>query len=327
MENSVGQRVILLSLLIIIPFHAPQTLAEKIPQPIPSTFSIVAIDPENGDLGIAVQSKFFGVGVVVPWAKAGVGAVATQAFANTSYGPRGLALLEEGLSAEEVLKKLIDEDEGRDQRQLGIVGTRGTISAYTGSKCNEWAGDHQGKTYTAQGNILTGEEVVKAMGEAFEETTGELAERLVVPGGDRRGKQSAALLVVRKQGGYGGFDDRYIDLRVDDHPEPIQELIRLLGIKLTQNHIFKASAYSREKKYEEAIEEVKWAVKSNPGNGSYHYDLACFYSLAGKKSMALKSLEKAFDLDPRLRSYSETDSDLDNVRGEKGFKRLMEAGK
>ncbi len=200
-----------------------------------STFSVVGYDPDNGDLGVAVQSKFFAVGAVVPWAEAGVGAIATQSWANTTYGPRGLQLLKIGLSVEQTLEHLIKDDTGRESRQVGIVDASGNATHFTGNKRHDWAGAVSGKHYTAQGNILTGEDVVKAMGHAFEETHGELAEKLLASliagqekGGDKRGQQSAALLVVRKNGGYGGFNDRYIDLRVDDAIEPIQELQRLL---------------------------------------------------------------------------------------------------
>lgn len=202
-----------------------------------STFSIVGYDPENGDLGVAVQSKFFAVGAVVPWAEAGVGAIATQSWANTTYGPRGLELLKIGLSAQQTLDHLIKDDSGHATRQVGIVDANGNVADYTGEECHVWAGAASGKNYTAQGNILAGEDVVKAMGSAFEETEGELAEKLMAAlfagqekGGDKRGQQSAALLVVRKNAGYGGFNDRYIDLRVDDAEKPIEELQRLLEI-------------------------------------------------------------------------------------------------
>jgi uncharacterized Ntn-hydrolase superfamily protein len=205
-----------------------------------ATFSIVGYDSNNGDLGIAVQSKFFAVGAVVPWAEAGVGAIATQSWANTTYGPRGLELLKIGLSAQQTLDHLLRDDSGRKTRQVGIVDANGNIANYTGEECHDWAGAISGKNYTAQGNILTGEDVVKAMGKAFEETEGELADKLMAAlsagqekGGDKRGQQSAALLVVRKNGGYGGFNDRYIDLRVDDAEKPIQELQRLLDIHKT----------------------------------------------------------------------------------------------
>lgn len=218
----------------------PANTGDEIPV---STFSIVAWDEATGDLGVAVQSRFFGVGSVVPWARAGVGAIATQSYANTQYGPEGLALLGEGLSSDEVLRKLTEADEGRARRQAAIVDANGAPAAYTGSECLEYAGHHTGCHYSVQGNILESEEVIKAMAMAFESreledgTPVDFAGRLVnaltaaqEKGGDRRGKQSAALLVVRKNGGYAGLNDRFIDLRVEDHPEPIRELSRLLDM-------------------------------------------------------------------------------------------------
>ena len=200
-----------------------------------STFSIVGFDPDNGDLGIAVHSKFFAVGAVVPWAEAGVGAIATQSWANTTYGPRGLQLLKIGLTASQTLEHLIKDDTGRESRQVGIVDANGKVANHTGVECHQWAGAVTGENYTAQGNILADEEVVNAMGEVYEVTDGELADKLMAAliagqekGGDKRGQQSAAMLVVRKNGGYGGFNDRYIDLRVDDAEKPIEELQRLL---------------------------------------------------------------------------------------------------
>ncbi len=216
--------------------HRPNSKVHDLPV---TTFSIVARDPENGDLGVAVQSKFFAVGAVVPWAKAGVGAVATQSWTNTTYGSKGLELLENGHSAQQALEQLIAGDDGKAQRQVGIVDARGNVANYTGDECMEWAGARHGENYTAQGNLLTSEAVVEAMGEAFEKTEEELAKKLMAAliagqekGGDRRGQQAAALLVVRENGGEGGFNDRYIDLRVDDHKQPIKELRRLLKIRL-----------------------------------------------------------------------------------------------
>lgn len=198
------------------------------------TYSIVARDTRAGELGIAVQSKFLAVGAVVPWAKAGVGAIATQSWANTSYGPRGLELLAGGLPASETLAQLIAEDDGRASRQVGIVGIEGAPVTYTGDECFPWAGGRVGEDYACQGNILVDEQTVLALARTFETTEGSLAERLLAAlaagqaaGGDSRGQQSAALLVVRANEGYGGFNDRMIDLRVDDHPQPIQELKRL----------------------------------------------------------------------------------------------------
>jgi uncharacterized Ntn-hydrolase superfamily protein len=202
-----------------------------------ATFSIVAFEPETKALGVAVQSRFLAVGAIVPWARAGVGAVATQAMANFNYGPRGLDLMSRGKTAEETLQALISSDDEREHRQLGVVDARGRVATFTGSECFEWAGGVAGEHYAAQGNILVGRETVEAMAETFETTTGDLAGRLLAAldagqtaGGDSRGKQSAALLVVKEGGGYGGNNDRLLDLRVDDHPEPIRELVRIRAL-------------------------------------------------------------------------------------------------
>ncbi|HXF81327.1 MAG TPA: DUF1028 domain-containing protein [bacterium] len=201
----------------------------------PSTFSIVALDPATGEVGVAVASKFLAVGAAVPWAQAGAGAIATQAWANLRYGPDGLALLAQGASAEEVVRRLTEADADREHRQLGVVDCRGGAAAWTGGECFRWAGHRTGAGYTCQGNILVGESVVAAMAETFERTAGALPERLLAAldagereGGDSRGRQSAALYVAKEKGGYGGATDRYIDLRVDDHPVPVTELRRLL---------------------------------------------------------------------------------------------------
>src|SRR5215207_6476184 len=208
----------------------------KIGSPIDliATFSIVAFDPETDALGVAVQSKFLAVGSVVPWARAGVGAVATQAMANYNYGPRGLDLMARGTDAAETVEALISADTERGHRQLGVVGAQGRAATFTGEECFEWAGGVVGEHYDAQGNILVGRETVEAMAKTFEDAEGDLAGRLLAAldagqeaGGDSRGRQSAALLVVREGGGYGGDNDRVVDLRVDDHPDPIKELIRV----------------------------------------------------------------------------------------------------
>ena len=199
-----------------------------------ATFSIVAFEPETKALGVAVQSKFLAVGAIVPWARAGVGAVATQAMANFNYGPRGLDLMSRGKTAEETVEALISSDDEREHRQLGVVDARGRAATFTGSECFEWAGGVAGEHYAAQGNILVGRDTVEAMAKTFEATAGDLAGRLLAAldagqaaGGDSRGKQAGALLVVKEGGGYGGNNDRLLDLRVDDHPEPIRELIRI----------------------------------------------------------------------------------------------------
>lgn len=207
-------------------------------QPI-ATFSIVAYDPCRREWGVAVQSKFLAVAAVVSWARASAGAVATQASGNMTYGPRGLEMMEEGVSAEEVIETLISEDEGRASRQIGVIDREGRAAAYTGAECNEWAGHIVGEGFACQGNILI-PGTVEAMAQRFEEVragSGELADWLVEAlaagqeaGGDKRGRQAAGVLVVRKDGGYGGNNDRYLDLRVDDDPTPIGRLKNLLQL-------------------------------------------------------------------------------------------------
>ena len=202
-----------------------------------STFSIVARDPETGELGIAVQSKFLAVGAMVPWARAGAGAIATQANANLDYGEIGIQLLQKGYSAQQTLDALLAMDEGREDRQVGIVDAAGNSAAFTGSLCNSWAGHITGENFSCQGNILVSKETVEALADAFRNTSGPLARRLVAcldaaqnAGGDRRGRQSAALKIVQQGASYGGYNDVKIDLRVDDHPDPIKELARLLDL-------------------------------------------------------------------------------------------------
>jgi uncharacterized Ntn-hydrolase superfamily protein len=202
------------------------------------TYSIVALDPATGDLGIAVQSKFLAVGAVVPWARAGIGAVATQAFANVAYGRDGLDALASGLPAEAALAQLVAADHLREHRQAGIVDRHGSAASHTGRECFAWAGGRTGAGYAAQGNILAGATVVDGLADTFLAGGRPFPELLVAclaaadaAGGDRRGRESAALLVVRAKGGYGGGNDRWIDLRVDDHPDPIGELARLLDLQ------------------------------------------------------------------------------------------------
>jgi uncharacterized Ntn-hydrolase superfamily protein len=206
--------------------------------PLVSTYSIAACDRDAGQWAVAVQSKFLAVGSVVPWAEPGAGALATQAYANPRYGPDGLSLLRQGLEAEEVVERLVAADEGRDERQLGVVDAKGRSASWTGSECLDWAGHHAGPCFAAQGNILVGAETVDALAASFE-ANGRLplAQRLLecltaaqAAGGDRRGQQSASLLVVERDGGYGQLSDVLVDLRVDDHERPVEELRRLYGL-------------------------------------------------------------------------------------------------
>ena len=200
-----------------------------------ATYSIAACDLEAGQWGVAVQSKFLSVGSVVPWAEPGVGAIATQAYANPRYGPNGLALLREGKSAQQAVDELTAADDGREQRQLGIVDGKGQAATYTGGECYDWAGGRTGDGYAAQGNILVSAETVDALVETFEGSGGKpLAERLLdclaaaqAAGGDKRGQQSASLLIVERDGGYAQLSDIVVDLRVEDHERPIEELTRI----------------------------------------------------------------------------------------------------
>ena len=203
-------------------------------RPLIATYSIAACDRDAEQWGVATESKFLGVGSVVPWAQPGVGAIATQAYANPRYGPEGLALLREGLGADEVVQRLTAADEGRDHRQLGVVDREGGAATYTGAECMEWAGGRTGKCYAVQGNILVSEATVDAMAGSFESSSGPLAGRLLdcldaaqAAGGDRRGQESAALLIVERNGGYAGLSDEVDNLRVDDHPLPLEELRRI----------------------------------------------------------------------------------------------------
>ncbi len=204
----------------------------------PSTFSIVAYDPHEKAWGVAVASKFLGAGAVVPWARANAGAVATQSYANTSYGPRGLDMMESGLSAEESLARLLVDDSEREHRQVGLVDPRGGTATFTGRACLNWAGGLVGEGFTVQGNILIGEHVIQAMAASFSDHTNlDIVWRLFYAlqagdqaGGDRRGRQSAGILVVKPQGGYGGFNDRWVDYRVDDHPDPVTRLREILNL-------------------------------------------------------------------------------------------------
>jgi uncharacterized Ntn-hydrolase superfamily protein len=206
--------------------------------PVVATYSIVACDLDAAQWGVATQSKFLAVGSVVPWAAAEVGAIATQSYANPQYGPDGLALLRQGLAAEEVARRLTEADEGREQRQLGVVDAQGRAATFTGSECHDWAGGRTGDGYAVQGNILVSGDTVDALAETLEASKGKLlAERLIdclaaaqAAGGDKRGQQSAALLVVEKDAGYANLSDVIVDLRVDDHERPIEELQRLYGL-------------------------------------------------------------------------------------------------
>ncbi len=293
--------------------------ATTLPYELVSTFSIVAFDPATGDLGVAVQSKFFAVGRVVPFAAAAVGAVATQANANTTYGRRGLELLAQGRAPEEVIQTLIDADPQREERQVGIVDATGDAASFTGNATLPWAGGRTGSHYAVQGNILAGPEVIDAMAETFEETHGDLATRMVAAlsagqqaGGDARGRQSAALLVVREGAGYGGFDDRYIELRVEDHQTPIRELQRLLDIRHGQLSLQRAamvllqaagaSDAGRPRLLDDALEAGTAATVLYPGNGWAWMTLAEVHLARGELESAAAAGSEALRRDPWIKT-------------------------
>jgi len=277
--------------------------------PLVSTFSIVAFDPSTKDLGVAVQSRYFSVGSVVPWAEAEVGAVATQSFVNVSYGPHGLRLLKEGLTVDEVIDRLTQEDQEKEYRQLGIIDSEGNANAFTGKKCLEWAGSKVGKNYAAQGNILAGEEVIQNMGRNFESTRGDLAERLVAvleggetAGGDARGRQSAALLVVRKNLGRAGYGDRYIDLRVEDNPDPIAELKRLLNLHRVYSLIDDSEDSLTKGDLKAALGDLKKAIAMTQKNDDAYVDLGIVNLKLGKKKEAISAFKKALRLNPKMKT-------------------------
>src|SRR5713226_905739 len=293
-----------------------------------STFSIVAIDPSNDDLGVAVASRYFSVGSVVPWALAGVGAVATQANVNVGYGPKGIDLLREGLSAKLVLDRLLAEDtfEGKDGRQVAIVDARGNIATYTGPKAPHWAGDRQGKTWSAQGNILVGPQVPESMGKAFDATQGELAEKLYAAlkagddaGGDARGHQSACMLVVRKQGGRNLNNDRYIYINVDDNPRPLTELRRLLDLNLTYLYGNEADRLLAAGKKTEALVAGRKAVAYSPRQADGHTSVGFLEYINGNKEAALREFQAAKGLDPDFKKQFDA-----TISWEKEFKTILD---
>src|SRR6202789_4419267 len=271
-----------------------------------NTFSIVGFDPATREWGVAVASRYFSVGSVVPWAEAETGAIATQANVNVGYGPRGLELLRQGLSAKQVMEKLLAEDtfEGKDGRQFAIIDRNGNIAAFTGPNAPNWAGDRQGKTWSAQGNILVGARVPEAMGRAFDATQGELAEKLFAAvkagddaGGDSRGKQSASMIVVRKGGGRNINNDRYLYLNVDDNPAPIPELRRLLDLALGSGYQDRLSKLMTANQPREARDAAAKYARYVPSANAQVSLGVMDYNL-GDKTAALADFRKALEMDP-----------------------------
>ena len=298
-----------------------------------NTFSIVGYDPAAREWGIAVASRYFSVGSVVPWAEAEIGAIATQADVNVGYGPRGLELLRQGLSAKEVMDKLLAEDTfaGKDGRQFAIIDRNGNVAAFTGPNAPKWAGDRQGKTWSAQGNILVGPQVPEAMGRAFEATQGELAEKLFAAvkagddaGGDSRGKQSASMIVVRKGGGRNTNNDRYLYINVDDNPAPITELRRLLDLALASGYQDRASKLSAANKPREARDATAKYAHYMP-SANVQFSLGIMDYNLGDKPAALADFHKALEMDPAVRRRFETPATpAANGRGNNRMKAILD---
>lgn len=314
-------------MLVLLALALPARAAAP-PEPI-ATFSIVAYDSTTGDLGVAVQSRFFAVGAVVPFAQAGVGAIASQAFGNTTFGPRGLARLARNRSPQKVLDELLAADPGREQRQVGIVDARGRAASFTGQGCQPWAGAKVGRGYTCQGNILAGPKVVEKMARAFEQTSGMLGDRLLAAldagqaaGGDTRGMQSAALLIVRDKGGYGGFNDRYCDLRVDDAPNPFVELRRLYNIWKPNALIHEGYTACEKGDFERAFRLGREALAADSLSGDSQYHMACYQSKAGRLEEAIRYLTAAVARNPRLGVQARTDTDFTPIREDPRFRKL-----
>lgn len=312
-------------LMVLSLLSAPLFATEPV-----ATFSIVASDPVAGELGVAVASRFFAVGAVVPWAEAGVGAVATQSFANTTFGPRGLELLRRGAKPGQALEILLQDDADPTRRQVALVAASGESVTFTGAGCLAWAGGRSGANYAVQGNILTGEAVVDAMEKAFLGTKGTLADRLYAAlaagdaaGGDARGRQSAALLVVKEGAGYGGYSDRAIDIRVDDHAAPFEELERLLDYAQMNYAWNQGWTLFTRQAFAEALPHQERAAALAPENGEVLYDLAVIRLAAGRREAALEALAAALERNPKLRAQARVDDDLAGLRGDAAFTRLV----
>ncbi len=305
-------------------------IIEETGEEIIATFSIVARDPITEELGVAVQSRAFRAAAIVSYAKSGVGAIATQASANQSYGPRGLELLEQGLSPDEVVTRLTNADEGRDRRQLAVIDAQGRVSAYTGSRTSDWAGHIEGNNYSVQGNILVSEQVVQAMAQAFETTEGELAERLMAAldagqaaGGDARGKQSGGILVVKPIGDSGRTTDRWIDVRVDDHPTPFLEIRRLMNMSVSRNKTRLATQLASEGRFPDAIAAQRKAIAMRPGNDQYLYGLARLHARAGNTASAIEVLSQAIVMNERWQEQARSESDFESISSDRRFRRLI----
>lgn len=290
-----------MTLSLLLAFFGARSQTPYGKEPLAHTYSIVAYDSISGDMGVAVQSHWFSVGSIVLWGEAGVGAIATQSLVNPAFGPQGLALMKTGLEAEATLEALIASDEGRDIRQLAVVDSKGNVKAHTGSKCIEDAGHIEGKGYSVQANMMKNNKVWGAMSKAYENSTGSLAERMLVAleaaenaGGDIRGKQSAAILVVRKEATGKPWVDRKVDLRVEDHATPVKELKRLLKLHQAYNHMNEGDVAMEEGDVEAALDSYGAAEALVPDNLEMKYWHAISLVNAGKVKEALPIFKNIF---------------------------------
>jgi uncharacterized Ntn-hydrolase superfamily protein len=334
------KKALLAALLATATIHAQ-------PDPWFGTFSIIAFDPATNELGVGVQSRAFGAGAAVPYAKPGVGAVATQASANRQYGPKAIALLEQGLSPAEVVKRITDEDPGRETRQVAVIDTKGRSAVYTGKRVIDrnsdpkdlvhiggYAGHVTGENFSAQGNTLASAAVVEAMAEAYRTGKGTMAERLMdaldagqSKGGDTRGMQSAGILVVRPLDPKSDSTvERVVDIRVDDSPEPFKELRRLLNMTtgVPNRLMTRAAELSKSGKHPEAIAEAKKALEINPRAETTMYGLAKLYAAAGNNKLAMEQLSIAISRQPRQWKFeASNDPAFESLRALPEFQRLI----
>ncbi|MBN1406539.1 MAG: DUF1028 domain-containing protein [Calditrichaceae bacterium] len=294
-------RIVFISLLALISISFSQTINNE---PLTHTFSIIAIDKEAGEIGVAVQSHWFSVGSIVAWAEPGIGAIATQSLVNVSFGPRGLELLKSGIAPQNALQELLSTDEGKAFRQVSIINTAGEVAAYTGEKCIADASHITGEGYSVQANMMLNDHVVPAMSEAFENSSGALAERMIgslkaaqAAGGDIRGQQSACLLIVKSQSSGKIWEDRLIDLRVEDHPEAVDEIARLLKVFRAYEHMNNGDLAIEKNDEELALKEYHAAEEMFPGNLEMQFWTAVSLANIGKMDEALALFKKIFSAD------------------------------
>jgi uncharacterized Ntn-hydrolase superfamily protein len=328
---------VFMSCLMLLVFSAT-SFAQLTEEPWFSTFSIVAFDPATNDLGVAVASRPVGAGAAVNWAEAGIGAIATQAGANRTYGPKAIALLKQGLSPAEIVKKITDEDPGRESRQVAVIDMKGRTGVFTSQTIltrnnGSYAGSIEGTHYSVQGNTLAGAEVLKAMAAAYEAAKDKpMEERLMdaldggnSKGGDIRGMGSAGILVVRPvtPGPEQTSIGRRVDLRVDHHENPFKELRRIMNMGMAGRLTQLSTQLAQQGKFAEALAEQKKSVEMNPANAQAHYALAQRYAQAGEYLNALLSLQEAIRMQPNLKSEAAKNTAFDKMKEMVEFKRAV----